>query len=65
MEEEHDLAAGSRWLDWMQPEAWNIEHNRLHASLPSEHRWTGSFDATSCIPKIFIERLSSQSCGDK
>ena len=18
------------WLDWMQPEAWNIEHNRLH-----------------------------------
>jgi hypothetical protein len=18
------------WLDWMQPEAWNVEHNRLH-----------------------------------
>ena len=18
------------WLDWMMPEAWNIEHNRLH-----------------------------------
>lgn len=18
------------WLDWMQPEAWNLEHNRLH-----------------------------------
>lgn len=20
----------SDWLDWMEPEAWNIEHNRLH-----------------------------------
>lgn len=20
----------SDWLDWMLPEAWNVEHNKLH-----------------------------------
>ena len=24
------LQRAKDWLDWMQPEAWNVEHNRLH-----------------------------------
>lgn len=26
------------WLDWMQPEAWNVEHNRLHHYSLNEGR---------------------------
>lgn len=26
------------WLDWMQPEAWNVEHNRLHHYRLNEER---------------------------
>ena len=26
------------WLDWMQPEAWNVEHNRLHHYRLNEAR---------------------------
>jgi len=44
------------WMDWMLPEAWDAEHNKVHHYYLSEERTRTSWSRTSSCSRTFPSR---------